>query len=108
MNGYHTDEEVEIRIHSLYFSDPCYFSWILWYSAIFPEKKKKEKIQKAKHQPPQKTKTMRLGNCAWEYNNNNHSPFTNSILVDRWINVPEKILPASLTGCWSLGKKKSW
>ena len=42
MNDYHTDEELEIRIHLLYFSDPCYFSWSLWYSAIFPEKKKEE------------------------------------------------------------------
>ena len=58
MNDYHTDEELEIRIHLLYFSDPCYFSWSLWYSAIFPEKKKRKKvkIQKAKYQPLQKTK----------------------------------------------------
>lgn len=58
MNDYHTDEELEIRIIHYIFLDPCYFSWSLWYSAIFPEKKKKEesKNSKAKYQPLQKTK----------------------------------------------------
>ena len=89
MNDYHTDEEVEIRIHSLYFLfflTVCLFYFIFLFYFIYflnfilflnftilywfcilvgvydtllfflKKKRKKEKIQKAKYQPPQKTK----------------------------------------------------
>lgn len=59
MNDYHTDEELEIRIHLLYFSDPCYFSWSLWYSAIFPEKKKKEESKNSKSKIPASSENKR-------------------------------------------------
>ena len=59
MNDYHTDEELEIRIQLLYFSDPCYFSWSLWYSAIFPEKKKKEESKNSKSKIPTSSENKR-------------------------------------------------
>lgn len=42
MNDYHTDEELEIRIHSLYFLTHVILVGV-YDTAIFPEKKKGRK-----------------------------------------------------------------